>query len=57
MITCLLYEIFAAEKLSAEDTSYIEKEFNDFLLFDSYKSFLDFVNFKKFVQTISSESK
>tara|TARA_Y100001960_G_C14778587_1_gene884960 strand:- start:4951 stop:6546 length:1596 start_codon:yes stop_codon:yes gene_type:complete len=52
-----LYEIFAAEKLSAEDTSYIEKEFNDFLLFDSYKSFLDFVNFKKFVQTISSESK
>ena len=51
-----LYEISAPKKLSSEDISYIEKEFNDFLLFDSYKSFLDFPNFKKFVQTISSES-
>ena len=51
-----LYEISAAEKLNAQDTSYIEKEFNDFLLFDSYKSFFDFINFKKFIQTISSES-
>ncbi len=50
-----LYEISSEKNISNEDTLYIEKEFNDLLLFDSYKSFLDFSNFKKFVQAISSE--
>ena len=35
-----LYEISSEKNISNEDKLYIEKEFNDLLLFDSYKSFL-----------------
>ena len=49
------YEISANEKLSNDDINFIEKEFNDLMLEDGFKSLFLFPKFKKFVKLITSE--
>ena len=49
------YEISSEAKLSNDDVNFIEKEFNDFMLTDGYKSLFRFPKFKEFVKSITSE--
>ena len=49
------YEISDNEKLSDNDVNFIEKEFNDFMLEDGYKSLFLFPKFKEFIKLIISE--
>ena len=48
-------EISNNTKFSEEDTTYIEKEFNNLLLEDGYRSFLDYLKLKEFIKLIFSE--
>ena len=50
-----LYEIMVEEKFSNQDVLYIEKEFNDIILANGYKSLFNFINIKKFVKLILTE--
>ena len=50
-----IYEISNNEKFSNEDINFIEKEFNDFMLMDGYKSLFHFPQFKEFIKSITSE--
>ena len=50
------YEISDNEKLDNEDVNYIEKEFNDLMLGDNYKSLFYFPTFKEFIRSISDET-
>ncbi len=56
-LTLRLNEIFINEKFNEADVEYIEKEFNNILFKDGYKSFLDFKNLKEFAKLIASEVK
>ena len=44
------------EKFKDEDVAYIEKEFNDLMLEDSYASLFNFVKLKQFIQLITPET-
>ena len=50
------YEISNDEKLSNEDVNYVEKEFNDLMLGEGYKSLFYFPTFKEFIRSISDET-
>jgi len=52
-----LNEIFINEKFNEADVEYVEKEFNNILFKDGYRSFLDFKNLKGFTKLIASEVK
>ena len=43
------------EKLSNEDVSYIENEFNNLMFEDDYESLFDFSKFKEFIKSIQIE--
>ena len=45
-----------AYQSSNEDLEYVEKEFNNILFKEGYKSFLDFKNLKEFAKLIASET-
>jgi len=49
-----LNEIFIDKKLTEDDVSYIEKEFNNLLLEDGYASLFNFINLKEFIQLITT---
>ena len=49
------YEMFYEEKISNEDVNYIEKEFNNLMLEDNYKTLFNFLQFKEFVKSINRE--
>ena len=49
-------EISGENKLSEEDVSYIEKEFNNIVLENGFESFFDFLKFKEFAQLILEDS-
>ena len=49
-------EIHYGEKVSNEDISYIQREFNEILLEEKYESLFDFRKFKEFIKSITSES-
>ena len=51
-----LNEIFIEEKFNEADLEYVEKEFNNILFKEGYKSFLDFKNLKEFAKLIASET-
>ena len=46
------YEIENNEKLSNEDVSYIENEFNNLMFENDYESLFDFSKFKEFIKSI-----
>ena len=48
------YEISDDKKLSSEDINYIEKEFNNLMFEDGYKSLFHFPNFKEFIKSVTS---
>ena len=50
------YEVSGSEKLSNDDTNFIEQEFNDFMLEDGLKSLFHFPKFKEFIKSITSET-
>ena len=50
------YEVSGSEKLSNDDTNFIEQEFNDFMLEDGLKSLFHFSKFKEFIKSITSET-
>jgi len=50
-----LNEIYDDKNFEDDDVSYVEKEFNDLLLEDGYKSLFNFSNVKEFVKLISAE--
>ena len=50
-----LDEISGEKKFEEDDVLYIEKEFNDIVLYQDYESFFNFANLKEFVKSISSE--
>ena len=52
-----LNEIFIGDKLNETDVEYIEKEFNNILFKDGYRSLLDFKNLKEFTKLIASDIK
>ena len=43
------------KKLNAEDVSFIEQEFNDYMLVDGYKSLFRFPKFKEFIKSIANK--
>ena len=49
------YEIFYDEKIKDQDINYIEKEFNNLMLEDGYKTLFDFSQFKEFIKSITSD--
>ena len=51
----LFKEISHSKKFTDDDILYFEKEFNNFLLDEGYKSFFSFVNFKKFIKSVLNE--
>ena len=51
-----LYEISGNEKLSNDDINFIEKEFNDLMFEDGFKSLFLFPKFKEFVKSITNET-
>ena len=51
-----IYEILNKEKIPEEDLVYIEREFNNIILYDGYQSFFNFLNIKEFVKLITSEN-
>ena len=50
-----IYEIFYEEKVKNEDINYIEKEFNNLMLEDGYKTLFNFQQFKEFVKSVTRE--
>ena len=50
-----LYEISSDEKINNEDVVFIEREFNNIILGEGYKSLFNFSNIKEFVKLITSE--
>jgi len=52
-----LYEISEDKdkKLDAKEIEYMEKEFNNIIFEDGYKSFFDFLKLKEYVKTVLSE--
>ena len=50
------YEISGNEKLKNDDINFIEKEFNDLMFEDGYKSLFLFPKFKEFVKSITNET-
>ena len=48
------YEVMGNEKLSDDDITFIEQEFNDFMLEDGFKSLFLFPKFKEFIKSITS---
>ncbi len=52
-----LYEISLPEnkKFSKEDVNYIEKEFNDSLFEDGYKSFFNFLKLKEYIKLVAAD--
>ena len=50
-------EIVGKNKIKEDDLIYVEKEFNDILLEEGFKSFFDFLKYKEFVKIILSEEK
>ncbi|MDC6465624.1 hypothetical protein PQZ38_02605, partial [Pelagibacteraceae bacterium] len=50
------YEIENNEKLSNEDVSYIENEFNNLMFENDYESLFDFSKFKEFIKSIQIEN-
>ena len=53
-LRCTFYEMSDEEKLNRADVNYIEKEFNNLMLEDGYKSLFDFPNFKEFIKSITT---
>tara|TARA_Y100000590_G_scaffold458037_1_gene611925 strand:- start:317 stop:1630 length:1314 start_codon:yes stop_codon:yes gene_type:complete len=53
-LRCTFYEMSDDEKLNRADVNYIEKEFNNLMLEDGYKSLFDFPNFKEFIKSITT---
>ena len=53
-----IYEISESDdkKLNTNDINYVEKEFNEILFEDGYKSFFDFLKLKEYVQLVMDES-
>ena len=49
------YEISDDKKLSNEDINFVEREFNDFMFEDGYKTLFRFPIFKEFIKSISQE--
>ena len=49
-------EIFDDKKFETADVEYIEKEFNDIIMEDGYKSLFNFNKLKEFVKTVTSEN-
>ena len=49
------YEIFYEEKIKNQDINYIEKEFNNLMLEDRYKTLFNFSQFKEFVKSITRD--
>ena len=54
-LNLFLNEISQDKKIHEDELTYIEKEFNDILLAEGYKSFFDFLKLKEFVKIITSE--
>jgi len=52
----LFKEISHTKKFTDEDISFFEKEFNNILLDEGYRSLLSFVNLKKFIKLVLDES-
>ena len=50
------YEVMGNEKLSDDDISFIEQEFNDFMLEDGFKSLFLFPKFKEFIKSVTTET-
>ena len=50
-----LYEISEEKKLTQEDINFIENEFNEIMLEESYNSLFSFPKFKEFVKSIVGE--
>ena len=48
-------EISSGSKFHEEQIAFVEKEFNDILLIDGYRSLFSFPNFKRFVQSVLGE--
>ena len=48
-------EISNESKINKEDINYIEKEFNNIVLIDGYKSLFNFLLYKEFIDAISEE--
>ena len=53
-----IYEISESDdkKLNINDINYVEKEFNEILFEDGYKSFFDFLKLKEYVKLVMDES-
>ena len=49
------YEIFYKENFSNEDVNYVEKEFNNLMLEDGFKTLFHFPQFKEFIKSITSD--
>ena len=50
------YEVMGNEKLSDDDISFIEQEFNDFMLEDGFKSLFLFPKFKEFIKSVTTDT-
>ena len=50
-----LDEIVSAKKLDNESMNFFEDEFNQIILENQYKSFIDFYTWRKFIKSITSE--
>ena len=44
------------KKLSISDINYVEKEFNEILFEDGYKTFFDYLKLKEYVKLVVDES-
>ena len=51
-----LDEISGNQKLAEEDLAYVEKEFNEVILSEDYKSFFNFLKFKEFIKLMMNET-
>jgi hypothetical protein len=50
-----LHEISSDKKINNEDVIFVEREFNNIILDEGYKSLFNFSNMKEFVKLITSE--
>ena len=50
------YEISGDKKLKNDDISFIEQEFNDFMLEDGFKSLFLFPKFKEFIKSVTTDT-
>ena len=51
----VFYEISDDKKFSVDDVSFVEKEFNDFMLEDGYVNLFNLAKFKEFTKSIAGE--